>query len=175
MDGFLMIALVSGVAVIIIIFGSRSSSSVSSASDVGYEPQTSNVISKVTLRTLLTPSPEACDADRTIIWNMQVPTLRFVSDHEPHGTPYAQLIPIYMELAPRYPEIYEGHNCEEWVECFAALELFRLAGKSIHITSRGHDFLAFLTEQCEPSLREPFSSSPLRKYTVNNNSAVPDL
>ena len=162
MDAFVIIAVVSAVAVIIILFCDDRRSPLLSSLSRAPELKASDGM-PVTLRTLLAPS-EACDIDRTIVWRMQLPALHFVSDQEPRGTSGARLRPIYIELLRQFPEMYEGHTFEEWLEFLVALGLFSVTGRSIHITQNGHKFLEFLAAQVEV-LRESE-----RDYTLDRNS-----
>jgi hypothetical protein len=158
MEPFLIIAIVSGVAVILLLFCSdRRSATVSSPSSAGRKLKAGAGMPLVPLRRLLAPH-EAGDADRTIIWGMQIPALRYVFDHEPEGAPRGRLRPMYTELARRYPEIYEGHPFEEWIEFFVAAGVFHFAGKSMHITPDGYDLLSYLSMECEAGQGERFRS-----------------
>lgn len=94
------------------------------------------------------------DPGETIIWSTQIRALRFVCKHEPRGTSCADLKPIYVELARRYPEIYDGHTFHDWGQLLVDLDLFRVEAKRIHITSSGRALLEMLVAVTERQSHE---------------------
>src|SRR5690242_16631893 len=48
------------------------------------------------------------------IWSTQIPALRFVCKHEPQGSSCSDLKVVFIRLAQRYPEIYDGYSFHNW-------------------------------------------------------------
>jgi hypothetical protein len=94
------------------------------------------------------------DPGETIIWSTQIRALRFVCGQEPQGTSCADLKPIYVELARRYPEIYDGHTFHGWGQLLVDLDLFRVEAKRVHITSSGRALLEMLLAVTERQSHE---------------------
>jgi hypothetical protein len=103
---------------------------------------------------LLLSASKAGDPDRRLIWSTQIPALRFVCEHEPQGASCADLKPIYIELARRYPEIYDGHTFHDWGQLLVDLDLFRVEAKYVHITPAGRTLLEMLVAATRPQTRE---------------------
>jgi hypothetical protein len=96
------------------------------------------------------------EADETLIWNTQIPALRFVCNREPRGAYYTPLKLTYIELARRYPEIYDGRTFQGWVEFYVRIGLFRFEDDAIHMTAAGRELLDFLVGRMargSPTLR----------------------
>jgi hypothetical protein len=93
------------------------------------------------IQPLLLDSFDVADPGGTIIWSTQIPALRFLCEHEPQGASCADLKPIYVELARRYPEIYDGHTFHDWGQLLVDLDVLRVEEKRIHITAAGRSLL----------------------------------
>ena len=155
MDAFIiMFILVTAGGLIVLLFCSLNSPADSSvsASDSG-RVHTKNDGPKP-VAPLLLAACGAGDPDRTLIWSTQIPALRFMCEHEPQGTSCADLKPVYVELARRYPEIYDGHTFHEWGQSLVDLDLFRVEAKYIHITSSGRALLEMLVGVTKRQTRE---------------------
>ena len=87
---------------------------------------------------------EVFQGSETLIWNTQIPALRFVCDREPRGAYYTPLKLIYIELARRYPEMFDGRTFQGWVEFYVRIGLFRFEDDAIHITCAGRKLLDYL-------------------------------
>lgn len=94
------------------------------------------------------------DGAGALIWRTQIPALRTVCENEPRGIACAELKPIYVEVARRYPEIYEGHNFQQWGQLLLDLGLFRVAAQSVHITPAGRALLDLLLSATQQHSRE---------------------
>ena len=152
MDAFIIMFILvtaGGLIVLLSCLNGSACSSVS-ASDSGCVDMTKDASEPIT--PLLLSRCGAGDPDRTLIWSTQIPALRFVCGHEPQGASCADLKPVYVELARRHPEIYDGHTFHEWGQSLVDLDVFRVQAKSIHITSSGRallDMLVAVTERLD--------------------------
>jgi hypothetical protein len=147
-DGFLiaLVVLTATGLIIFVFFQSSSRFHSVSASYSGCGRDTSRELRPVTPFSLL-GSFDLADPGATLIWSTQVPALRRVCDHEPGGTPCASLRPIYVELARRYPEIYDGYDFRDWGQLLVDLNLFRVEATCVHITAAGRVFLERLVDR----------------------------
>ncbi len=150
----IMVAFVTVASLIILLFSSLSNPEVSSASlSDSDRVRTTNEGPRAVAPRLLS-SYGLGDPGETIIWSTQIRALRFVCGHEPQGTSCADLKPIYVELARRYPEIYDGHTFRDWGQLLVDLDLFRVEAKRIHITSSGRALLEMLVAVTERQSHE---------------------
>ncbi len=146
MDVFSIIVIASGVAVVVLLgCGNRKPRPVTSRSSSG----SARVREKVSAedRTPAFALSVPCDifhTDQSVIWSTQVPVLRFVLDREPRGSYYTPLKLIHIELARRYPELYDGHTFQEWVEFLIRMGVFHFEDDAIHLTQFGREVLEFL-------------------------------
>jgi len=101
-------------------------------------------------------SCEPSDADGILVWHTQVAALQAVCEHEPQGIDCAKLKPIYLELARRYPEFFDGHNFHTWGQSLVDLGVFRVQAKCAHITPFGRFLLDMLLA---PAQRSPSTAS----------------
>ena len=108
---------------------------------------------------LLGPFPllQTCnpfDDAGALIWRTQIPALRMVCEHELRGVPCADLNPVYLELARRYPEMYDGYTFHDWGQLLVDLDLIRVKTKQAHITRAGRALLEWLVAATPRSTRE---------------------
>ncbi len=89
-----------------------------------------------------------------------MPALQFVCDHEPRGVPCTRLKPIYVALARRYPEIYDGYNFHDWGQLLVDLDLFRVKAEWVHITQAGRALLNTVATSF------PQSAVSIQRYAV---------
>ena len=89
-------------------------------------------------------SCDPSDADGILVWSTQVAALQAVCEHEPQGIDCANLKPIYLELARRYPELYDGHDFHTWGQSLVDLGVFRVQAKRAHVTPSGRALLEML-------------------------------
>ena len=82
----------------------------------------------------------AFDPERFMLWDTQLPLLEQLSSAGPKGCSLAQLYSFYLQLAARYPELYEGSSFEHWLGFLAASELVRLETDQGYITAEGRQF-----------------------------------
>ena len=106
------------------------------------------------IQPLLLHPCDVADPGETIIWSTQIPALRFVYEHEPQGASCADLKPMYVELARRYPEIYDGHTFHDWGQLLVDLDIFNVQDKCIHLTPRGRALLDMLAAETPRQNRE---------------------
>jgi len=83
----------------------------------------------------------AFDPERFMLWDTQLPLLEQLRSAGARGCSLAQLYPFYLQLAARFPELYEGSSFEDWLGFLAASELVRLETDQGYITVEGHQFL----------------------------------
>ena len=84
---------------------------------------------------------DAFDPERFMLWDTQLPLLRQLSSAGPKGCSLTQLLGFYLQLARRYPELYEGSSFEHWLGFLAASELVRLESDRGYITVEGRQFV----------------------------------
>jgi hypothetical protein len=83
----------------------------------------------------------AFDPERFMLWDTQLPLLQQLSSAGPRGNSLAQLHSFYLQLARRYPELYEGSSFEHWLGFLAMSELLRLETDRGYITAEGRQFV----------------------------------
>jgi hypothetical protein len=83
----------------------------------------------------------AFDPERFMLWDTQLPLLEQLHSAGSKGCSLAQLYSFYLQLARRYPELYEGSSFEDWLGFLAASELVRLETDQGHITAEGRQFV----------------------------------
>jgi len=83
----------------------------------------------------------AFDPERFMLWDTQLPLLEQLRSAGPKGYSLAQLYSFYLQLATRYPELYEGSSFEHWLGFLAASELVRLESDQGYITAEGRQFV----------------------------------
>jgi len=83
----------------------------------------------------------AFDPERYMLWDTQLPLLQQLSSAATKGTSLAHLHSFYLQLAGRYPELYEGSSFEHWLSFLATTELVRLETDRGYITFEGHQFV----------------------------------
>ncbi len=88
-----------------------------------------------------------------LIWRTQIPALRAVCK-QPQGVSCATLKPIYVELARRYPEIYDGYTFHDWGQLLVDMGLFYVQHQQIHITPAGRALIERLVGSMPRQNRE---------------------
>jgi len=83
----------------------------------------------------------AFDPERFILWDIQLPLLEQLCSAGPKGSPLAQFYAFYLQLARRFPELYEGSSFEHWLGFLAAAELVRLESDRGYVTAQGRQFV----------------------------------
>ena len=83
----------------------------------------------------------AFDPERYVLWDTQLPLLQQLASAGAKGNSLAQLHSFYLQLARRYPELYEGSSFEHWLGFLSMCELVRLDTERASITSEGRQFL----------------------------------
>jgi hypothetical protein len=83
----------------------------------------------------------AFDPERFMMWDTQLPLLEQLRSAGLKGCSLAHLYSFYLQLATRYPELYEGSSFEDWLGFLAASELVRLETDHGYITAEGRQFL----------------------------------
>jgi len=83
----------------------------------------------------------AFDPERFMLWDTQLPLLQQLSSAGIRGNSLAQLHSFYLQLARRYPELYEGSSFEHWLGFLAMSELVRLETDRGCITAEGRQFV----------------------------------
>jgi len=83
----------------------------------------------------------AFDPERFMLWDTQLPLLEQLSSAGPRGSSLVQLHSFYLQLARRYPELYEGSSFEHWLGFLAVSELVRLEADRGCITAEGRQFV----------------------------------
>jgi len=83
----------------------------------------------------------AFDPERFILWDTQLPLLEQLCSAGPKGCPLAQLYSFYLQLARRFPELYEGSSFEHWLGFLAEAELVRLEPDRGYVTAQGRQFV----------------------------------
>jgi hypothetical protein len=83
----------------------------------------------------------AFDPERFMLWDTQLPLLEQLSSAGSKGCSLAQLYSFYLQLARRYPELYEGSSFEHWLGFLAAAELVRLETDRGYCTAEGRQFV----------------------------------
>jgi len=83
----------------------------------------------------------AFDPERSMLWDTQLPLLEQLCSAGPKGCPLAQLYSFYLQLARRFPELYEGSSFEHWLGFLAAAELVRLEPDRGYVTAQGRQFV----------------------------------
>ena len=83
----------------------------------------------------------AFDPERFMIWDIQLPLLEQLCSAGARGRSLAELYGFYLQLARRYPELYEGSSFEHWLGFLTAAELLRLQTDRGYITAEGRQFV----------------------------------
>ena len=76
-----------------------------------------------------------------MLWDIQLPLLEQLCSAGPKGSPLAQFYAFYLQLARRFPELYEGSSFEHWLGFLAAAELVRLEPDRGYVTAQGLQFV----------------------------------
>ena len=84
---------------------------------------------------------QAFDPERFMLWDTQLPLLEQLRSAGPKGCSLAQLYSFHLQLARRYPELYEGTSFEHWLGFLVASDLVRLETDRGAITAEGRQFL----------------------------------
>jgi hypothetical protein len=99
----------------------------------------------------------AFDPERFILWDTQLPLLEQLGSAGSKGCPLAQLYSFYLQLARRYPELYEGSSFEHWLGFLAASELVRLETDRSYCTAEGRQFVQEFLKSRAAAGRTPAS------------------
>jgi len=83
----------------------------------------------------------AFDPERFMLWETQLPLLEQLNSAGSKGGSLAQFHSFYLQLARRYPELYEGSSFEHWLGFLATSELVRLQTDRGYITAEGRQFV----------------------------------
>ena len=83
----------------------------------------------------------AFDPERFMLWDIQLPLLEQLCSAGPKGCSLAQLCGFYLQLARRFPELYEGSSFEHWLGFLVASELVRIETDRGCITAEGRQFV----------------------------------
>ena len=93
-----------------------------------------------------------CDAfepDYAVLWETQVPALRFIAAAGTKGVGRNQLYAFYRHAAACFPELYEGTGYQQWLDFLQEAELIKLVAlreNRIAITPQGVQFLRYRVE-----------------------------
>jgi hypothetical protein len=100
----------------------------------------------------------AFDPERFMLWDTQLPLLQPLGSAGSKGCALAELCSSYLQLAKRYPELYEGTSFEHWLGFLAASELMRLETDRAYLTVEGQQFVKeFLKTRAAAAGRAPAS------------------
>ena len=83
----------------------------------------------------------AFDPERFMLWDTQLPLLEQLCSAGSKGCPLVQMYSFYLQLARRFPELYEGSSFEHWLGFLAAAELVRLEPDRGYLTAQGRQFV----------------------------------
>ncbi|HVZ60166.1 MAG TPA: hypothetical protein VG892_05220 [Terriglobales bacterium] len=87
---------------------------------------------------------QAFEDDYGLIWQTQVPALELIWSAGRRGLPMQSLKAWFHNAARLYPDLFEGHTFEEWVEF---LHKSRVAnsdnGERLHLTALGCNLLDY--------------------------------
>src|SRR5438067_10686652 len=84
---------------------------------------------------------QAADPLFVAFWKAQVPVLRAISDAGHGGARAAALRCCFAGVCGRFPEIYEGHGLQDWLQFLEQEELLFCQGDKVKLTPQGAEFL----------------------------------
>ncbi|HLK35020.1 MAG TPA: hypothetical protein VKT29_18120 [Terriglobales bacterium] len=84
---------------------------------------------------------QSCDPFYFAFWQAQVPALRAIHDGGHGGIHMRSLRPCFAVVCRRFPEIYDGHTLEQWLQFLQQEQLIFCNGEKVRITSQGSEFL----------------------------------
>jgi hypothetical protein len=77
------------------------------------------------------------------LWEAPIHALQLIEAGGKHGIPVSRLRPVFDQAASRFPEIYDGHGFEPWVQFLEDCGLVAWSGQSIRLTRDGREFLEY--------------------------------
>ncbi len=84
---------------------------------------------------------DAFEPELAPIWEPQIELLRLIRDAGLQGLRYELLRPAQLQLAQKYPELYEGSDLESWLEAMENAELIAWRDSTVKLTAAGVAFL----------------------------------
>ncbi|HXZ80116.1 MAG TPA: hypothetical protein VEG30_09320 [Terriglobales bacterium] len=85
----------------------------------------------------------AFEEDSAILWESQVCALQTTAAAGTRGIALVRFRRLYIELASRYPELYDGSSFEQWVHFLESAELISCIDYKVVITRQGQQFLKY--------------------------------
>lgn len=76
-----------------------------------------------------------------VLWEAPIAALELIQSAGQHGIPVSRLRPIFNKAAACFPEIYDGHGFEHWLQFFEDAQLIDWKGQEVTLTREGLDFL----------------------------------
>jgi hypothetical protein len=84
---------------------------------------------------------EAFEPMFAVLWEAPIAALELIESAGQHGIPVSHLHPIFNKAAASFPEIYDGHGFEHWLQFFEDAQLIDWRGQEVTLTREGRDFL----------------------------------
>ena len=86
---------------------------------------------------------EAFEPMFAVLWEAPITALELIRSAGEHGIPVSSLRPIFNKAAASFPEIYDGHGFEHWLQFLEDDQLIDWRGQEVTLTREGRDFLGY--------------------------------
>jgi len=77
---------------------------------------------------------EAFEPAFAILWEAPIHALELTQTGGRSGVPASRLWPIFHDAAARFPEIYDGCGCEQWLQFLERIRFISWNGQQITLT-----------------------------------------
>ncbi len=94
---------------------------------------------------------DAFEPDAASIWEPQIEILRLITERGEQGIQAESLRPRFLQMAIRFPELYEGVEYQDWLESLERQELISYDEGRICVTDVGTAFLRHRLELATPT------------------------
>lgn len=87
--------------------------------------------------------PQAFEPIFAPLWEAPVHALEVARSGGVPGVPVSRLRSTFAKAAARFPEVYDGHGFEQWLQFLESAEFVHWSGQRAVLTHKGREFLQY--------------------------------